>query len=196
MTNHLQEKILSLPLGLLGLAVILSTSFHFIAWGYLDHLYAASGFPVPYFEAQLSFSGAQIKQWYGELLNTSGLDPYIHTQYFDFVFIASFLLFHYFLLVLIARGFSTHSICRRALLFCATLSLLAPLADALENVVSFIMLANPLSFNDTWAIVYSSLASVKFVTFVVIYSAAILGALGLCGKGLVNLISHRLYRYT
>ena len=59
----------------------------------------------------------------------------------------------------------------------AMLSIIAPMADALENGISYIMLANPANFAESLAWVYSSVAAIKFAMFTFAYLAAILGLL-------------------
>ena len=141
----------------------------------LNAAYAASGFPVPYWEAQLSFSHLKLKGWYQSLIDQGKLDLYFQAQYVDFLFIASVILLHVAVLVVVSRMLPESSKSRRLILWAALLSSLAPILDALENLVSFVMLAEPLSFEPVLAIAYSSLAAGKFAMFTVAYIAALLG---------------------
>ena len=57
------------------------------------------------------------------------------------------------------------------MLWAALLSPLAPILDALENLVSFVMLSQPLSFEPALALIYSALAAGKFAMFTFAYVA-------------------------
>jgi hypothetical protein len=61
------------------------------------------------------------------------------------------------------------------LIWAALISAIAPLADAVENGISFIMLANPTGFEPLLAIAYSCVAAVKFGMFTFAYLAAVSG---------------------
>lgn len=159
---------------------------HLAATAWLNASYAASGFPVPYHVAQLSFSAAKLQGWYGELLRLGTLDDYVRTQFVDFAFIASVAVLHPAALLLLGRGFAAEGRARRLMRVAATLSLVAPAADAAENMVSFVMLAQPLTFAPGLAWVYSSLAALKFAMFAFAYLAAAIGAVAAAGSSLVR----------
>jgi hypothetical protein len=154
---------------------VLALLFNFWATELLNTSYASSGFPVPYWQAQLSFDANKLKGWYQVLIERGTLDRYIQTQHIDFVFIASVLILHIVALLAISRALPANSWMRRAMVGAAMLSAIAPIADALENGISYIMLANPSDFPDGLAWVYSSLAAIKFAMFTFAYLAAVLG---------------------
>lgn len=141
----------------------------------LNAAYAASGFPVPYWQAQLSFDHLKLKGWYAALVEQGNLELYLHAQYVDFLFIASVLLLHAAVLIVVARLHPVASRSRQLMLWAALLSAGAPLFDALENLVSFVMLADPVAFQPALALVYSSLALGKFAMFTFAYVAAPVG---------------------
>jgi hypothetical protein len=159
----------------LAAGTVLAYVFNFFASQWLNASYARSLFPVPYFEAQLSFDAAKIKGWYAYLMEHNTLDVYVQTQNIDFLFIASVLVLHFVALLLISRLFASGSRARRWLVWAAVLSASAPLFDALENAVSYVMLANPTQFADGWALLYSSFAAAKFAGFTLAYLVAALG---------------------
>jgi hypothetical protein len=154
---------------------LLALVFNLWATELLNTSYATSGFPVPYWQAQLSFDANKLKGWYQVLLERGTLDLYVQTQHIDFVFIVSVLILHVVVLLAISRALPENSGLRRAMIIAAMLSAIAPIADALENGVSFVMLANPTDFAEGLAWIYSSLAAVKFAMFTFAYLAAILG---------------------
>jgi hypothetical protein len=172
-----------------ALALTLLTAFAFVfnlwASSALTARYIASRFPVPYYEAQLSFSADKLKGWYATLEQLGTFDAYLQTQHFDSVFILSVLMLHGGALLLISRLFSAGSRGRKAMVLCALLSAIAPLSDQLENLVSYVMLANPAGFANWLAYVYSSFAATKFAFFVFAYLAAPLGlVVGVANLGL------------
>jgi hypothetical protein len=157
------------------LAVYTALAFVFnLAASYcLNSSYAESRFPVPYFEAQLSFDHLKLKNWYGFLIEKGTLQTYIQTQHIDFLFIASTVVLHLFALLLLSRLFSEKTTWRRLMVVSALIAMVAPLADAIENFISYVMLAHPLAFPAPLAIVYSSFSALKFTMFTFAYLVAI-----------------------
>jgi hypothetical protein len=161
----------------LGLFTLAALAFNLWASHILTMSYADSKFPVPYFVAQLSFNPAQLKLWYAALIEQNTLQIYLLTQHIDSLFILSTLLLHSLCLLFISRLFSRVSKGRKIMVICALLSAIAPISDQLENLVSYIMLANPTGFFDGLAYIYSSFAALKFAFFIFAYAAAILGVI-------------------
>src|SRR5690348_9050965 len=54
----------------------------------LDGFYARSGYPVPYYVGQLSFSAGKLSGWYTTMREAGTLGVYWQTQFMDFAFIA------------------------------------------------------------------------------------------------------------
>lgn len=167
--SRLQSTLTGLQLTVITLVALIGNVW---ATKLLDTAYAASKFPVPYWQAQLSFDHFKLKGWYEFLIKNETLDLYIHTQFIDFIFIASVLILHMAALLALSRSVPAPSTARRALIWAALLSAIAPLADAVENGISFIMLANPAGFEPLLAIAYSSVAAIKFGMFTFAYLAA------------------------
>lgn len=173
----------------LTLILLTPAAFIFNLWASktLTASYIASKFPVPYFVAQLSFNPEQLKAWYSSLIELGTFDVYVRTQHIDSLFILSVLMLHGFALVLISRLFPANSKGRKIMVVCALISAIAPIADQLENLVSYIMLANPTDFMNGLAYIYSSFAAIKFAFFVFAYVTAPIGLLA----GLISLIKRR-----
>jgi hypothetical protein len=170
--SRLQSKLTGLQLTAITLVALIGNVW---ATKLLDAAYAASRFPVPYWQAQLSFDHFKLKGWYEFLVKNETLDLYIYTQFVDFIFIASVLVLHTAALLALSRAVPSNSKARQALIWAALLSAIAPLADAVENGISFIMLANPTGFEPLLAIAYSSVAAIKFGMFTFAYLAAAAG---------------------
>ncbi len=98
---------------------------------------------------------------------------------------------HLLALLLIARLFPAASKGRRWMEVAAALSTIAPIADALENLVSYVMLAQPADFSPGLALVYSSLAALKFAMFTFAYAAAVLGMVAALGMMLSRRLALR-----
>lgn len=171
----------------LGVLTVLAFAFNSWASKTLTASYVASKFPVPYFVAQLSFSPEKLKAWYSTLIELGTFDVYVKTQHIDSLFIVSVLMLHGFALVLISRMFAANSKGRKIMVVCAMISAIAPICDQLENLVSYVMLANPTSFADGLAYIYSSFAATKFAFFVFAYIVAPLGLIA----GLISIALNR-----
>lgn len=160
---------------LLAAFTLLGLVANTLATSWLNASYAASRFPVPYHEAQLSFSAPRLKAWYAQLIDFGTLDVYLRTQYIDHLFILTVLILHVAALLWVSRMFPATHGGRRMLVIAALLSVVAPLADTLENFVSYVMLADPRGFPDGLAWLYSGLAALKFGAFTFAYLALVVG---------------------
>ena len=172
--SRLQSKLTGFQLAAITLVALMGNVW---ATRLLDTAYAASRFPVPYWQAQLSFDHLKLKGWYEFLIKHQTFDLYIHTQLVDFIFIVSVLILHTAALLALSRAVPASSNARRALIWAALISAIAPLADAVENGISFIMLANPAGFEPILAMAYSCAAAIKFGMFTFAYLAAAGGLL-------------------
>ncbi len=172
-----------------GLSLLTLVAFWFNYWASttLTASYITSKFPVPYYTAQLSFSPEKLKIWYSTLLEQGTFDVYLQTQHIDSLFILSTLLLHFLALVLISRLFTTGSKGRKVMVVCALISTIAPISDQMENLLSYIMLANPTGFFDSLAYIYSTFAAIKFFFFVFAYTAAPLGLIA----GVISTVRNR-----
>lgn len=74
----------------------------------------------------------------------------------------------------------------------ALLSAIAPLADQMENLVSYVMLADPTGFAPRLALVYSGFASLKFAMFVFAYLALSIGLLAAVFQRVMRLRASKL----
>jgi hypothetical protein len=161
----------------------------------LDRLYAASGFPVPYAEGQTSFDGDQVKAWYAEMQQAGTLDVYLGTQLFDYLFMAMVAVTGLLAGSLIVRradgtGWAS-GLVRRLGLAVRTLLPVGAAFDAVENLFSFPMLAQPETFPNVWAVAQSTAAVAKFASIGVGLTAALLAVLLLMARAAVRLVTRR-----
>lgn len=154
--------ILSLPWRLHALLAALS--FMWLQWikGVLDASYAASNHPVDYATGQTGFDAGLIKSYYAHMQDMGTLNIYFQTQLIDFGFILGVALMGVCLCTLVARLSPQSSWGRHMGLIAAICALIGAACDATENLISFVMLANPAEFANWLALPYSAFAVVKF----------------------------------
>lgn len=128
----------------------------------LNQSYARSKFPVPYMEGQTAFNGDLIKSYYQTMIDADTLGVYWQTQFIDYLFIACMFSFGLIMPLLVRRLYKEGSVAYRLSTLTAFLIPIGAMFDAVENLVSFVMLAQPLTFPNWVALVYSSLATLKF----------------------------------
>ena len=166
--KSLAHRALSLRLVVLVAATVASVVLQNVVQAILNGFYARSGYPVPYYVGQTSFDAANLESWYGTMDAAGTLGIYWQTQFVDFGFVAATALLHFFALVLVARLLPDGR-WRRLGLALVVVGLSAPAFDALENLVSFIALANPTVVSPIVAVVYSTFAVLKFAGFFAVY---------------------------
>lgn len=128
----------------------------------LNRLYQASNHPVDYMTGQTSFNADRIKGWYAAMSNAGTLDVYWATQLFDFVFITSVAATGICTATFLARLQQPGSFGQRLAYRASFLLVAGASFDAMENLISFAMLAAPQTFPAWLAIPYSTAASIKF----------------------------------
>ncbi|MEM9612271.1 MAG: hypothetical protein AAGA59_05035 [Actinomycetota bacterium] len=135
----------------------------------LNELYARSGFPVSYAEGQTTFDGGRLKEFYAVVLDEGSMGFYWATQLFDYVFMAAFALFGLAAASRLVRAAEARSQPRTATLAAAGAGAAVAGAglDAIENLISFVMLAQPRTFADWIALPYSTAAAAKFAAVTV-----------------------------
>ena len=183
-----------LSTGVWWLLALLTFAQARVAQIWLDGFYARSEFPVPYYIGQTRFNGETIKGYYQVLIEKGTLDIYVQTQLVDYVFMAATFLSFFCLAAAVMRSVRSVFTEGWLLSIARVFVWLAPCAavmDALENLVSFFMLANPTDFADWLAIPYSAFAVSKFAIFAATY-AWVLVAIVVCLMGLIWKLALRL----
>lgn len=153
---------------------------------WLDGLYTLSQFPVPFFVGQTTFNAVELKGYYAVLLELGTLDRYIGVQIADYAFMVTVFISFFALMAAIYRSLPKHNGLQT---FARAMLVIAPLAavfDAVENAVSFVMLANPTGFADWLVYPYSSFAVIKFAIFVLSYLWALVALLTIAGAALMR----------
>lgn len=124
--------------------------------------YEDSLYPVPFYVGQTAFRGELLKEYYGFMLDQGTFHIYWQTQFLDFFFISALFLTGLTVPTLIGRAFKADSWWRGVSRFAVMATTFAAACDAMENLVSFTMLVQPLTFPNWIAPIYSSIAAVKF----------------------------------
>lgn len=149
-------------LSIQGVVVLASLGLYFLTSYILERSYVLSLFPVPYFEQQTSFDPVKMKEWYAFMIEQGTFGIYIKTQFIDFAFIAAVILAGFTAWTFVANLYPQGSFFEK---YGKKLAFALPIAgafDVFENLVSFVMIANPESFADSIIIPYSSFAVLKF----------------------------------
>jgi hypothetical protein len=152
--------------------------------GRLDASYAASRHPVDYATGQLTFDARVIEGYYANMIDAGTLQVYWRTQFIDFGFIAAVMAVSLLFGTLTARfggrinGLGVWG--WRLGLAAAILGVSGAAFDALENLLSFLMLASPQEIPHLLAQAYSTAAAVKFAllttAMICLFLSAISGA--------------------
>lgn len=145
---------------------------------YLGILFENTGYPVSLIEGQLRFDESLLKQDFLVLIKEGTMQKYKTIQYLDISIMLSTAIFFGLLTLFIFKN-NKNKFWRTIGL---TLSLLFPLSgllDLTENIWLLNMLENPTDFAGWKAIMYSSFALMKLITF----------AVGLAGILIVSLLS-------
>lgn len=156
---------------------------------WLDGLYTLSQFPVPFFIGQTTFNAVEVKGYYAVLLELGTFDRYIWVQIADYAFMVTVFISFFALMAAIYRSLPKHKALQT---FARAMLVIAPLAagfDAIENAVSFVMLANPTGFADWLVYPYSSFAVIKFAIFVISYLWALVALVIMACAGLMRIFS-------
>ena len=135
--------------------------------GRLDASYAASNHPVDYATGQTTFSGEAIKGFYAHMQEFGTLDVYSQTQLIDFGFIVTMMILAFCLGSLAARLGPDGGYGRRLGKLAGVSVIFGAIFDIFENLVSFVMLADPTGFPDFIALPYSAFAAIKFALIAV-----------------------------
>jgi hypothetical protein len=179
--KRILDRVTSLPLAAhIGAASVAFVGFH-VMKARLDESYAASGHPVDYATGQLAFDASVIEGYYRVMQEAGTLEIYVRTQIIDFGFIAAIMVLSVLLGTLAARlngaGWG-----RRLGLWAAGAGVIGAISDALENLASFVMLAQPDAIAQPVSLIYSSFAAAKFTMltlamalFMVSLIAAVIG---------------------
>ena len=160
--NNIKQRITNLSLTAHIILAIVTFIVFRVANMILDVSYARSQFPVPFQVGQTAFQGELIKSYYQTMIDAGTLSIYWQTQLIDYGFIMSLFAVGLVLPLLLRRAVRPNSRPFHIISWAATLIPLGALFDATENLISFAMLAQPLTFPNWIAPIYSTFAVLKF----------------------------------
>ncbi len=144
----------------------------------LNRFYEASNHPVSHAEGQTTFSGSEIKGFYAVMEEAGTIDQYWISQFIDFGFIATMVVFGVSVGMLFSRLNRRYSSGARLGRIAATLIPIGAVFDVIENLISFVLLADPQGFPDWVAVPYSTAAAIKFALIAVAIVLAAVSAIG------------------
>ena len=163
--NKLKDRLLSLSTAWLWVIGIAMTICQYLMMGYLNVLYDATEFPVSYMVGQTAFDGDVIKGYYSVLKEKSTFDDYCFVQIVDYLFMLIVFFSHLFVCLAIYKILPAIKWLQTTGIAMIIVTPMAAIFDAIENLISFVMLANPENFANWLAIPYSSFAVAKFFVF-------------------------------
>lgn len=102
----------------------------------------------------------------------------------DYIFMVGYGLILFSSSVFIARRFKTPSVFQRVGFTFAIFGVIAAVCDGIENIFILAMLANPIGFPNTWTVIHSMFALIKWILlFSVIMGIVLFGIQLLLKKG-------------
>lgn len=135
----------------------------FVSLNAFNAAYAASQMPVDFTTEQTGFSGEQTKEYYALMIELGALEHFWRAQFVDFAYILATFLTGLFLATFIGRLGRESSWAKWLGGSAAYLIMVGACFDAIENLISFGMLVDPMEFANWIAIPYSLAASSKMV---------------------------------
>lgn len=120
-----------------------------------------SNYPVSFMESQLSFSGEAIKSHY-QTMTADDIQFYIYAQVVDIGYMISYGVFIFILGVYLGRLQKKQSILRNISYLIGLMGIVAMVCDLFENMFIFLMAQDPAGFPNSYAIIHSVFASIKF----------------------------------
>ena len=112
-------------------------------------------------ESQLSFSGEAIKSHY-QTMTADDIQFYIYAQVVDIGYMISYGVFIFILGVYLGRLQKKQSSLRNISYLIGLMGIVAMVCDLFENMFIFLMAQNPAGFPNSYAIIHSVFASIKF----------------------------------
>lgn len=169
----LKTRILATPLWLHATL----TGISFVAFQgtrlFLDMLYAASGHPVDFATGQLAFDGEVTFGYYEAMRRAGTFDIYVKTQLFDFAFIASVICFGICFGTLLARMGKPRSATFMLGVGAAFFATTGATFDAIENLMSFVLMQFEVTIPGLLALIYSGFAALKFISLTIAMALAV-----------------------
>jgi len=160
-----------------------------LTMGWLNRLYAMTEYPVTFFEGQTTFDGEVIKGHYAVLQEKGTFTDFINVQLYDYLYMATVIAAFALVCIAIYRCLPDRAWLKSLALWMLIITPFAAVFDALENAVSFVMLANPINFPNWLAYPYSTFAVIKFALFTLFYAWAVVGGLICLGSYLKRVFS-------
>lgn len=160
------------------LLIIIGFVMCFIVIPIMQYFSGISGYPANLFASQLSFNGELLKSYY----SVTNISLYRVTVSLDYIFMLGYGIILFSSSTLIARKYSSVGVQNIGFLI-AVFGIIAAVCDGIENIFILLMLTNPLTFPNIWAISHSIFALIKWILlFIAITWIIIAGIISLIKK--------------
>lgn len=159
----MHQQLIKLPWLWHTLAAIVSFGLLGFTNTILEASYATSQYPVSYAAGQTTFNGELLKSYYAFMLEKGTFDLYWRTQFIDFTFIAAVFAAGLLIPTVIRRAARPSTLAYIVLTVAAVIIPLGAILDVIENLISFVIISQPLTFPNWLALPYSTVAVMKFV---------------------------------
>lgn len=145
----------------------------------MQYFSGMSGYPANLLSSQLSFNGDLLKSYY----SMTNIFLYRISASLDYIFMLGYGIILFSSSVLISRKYSYSAKVQNIGFLVAIFGIIAAICDGIENIFILLMLTDPLTFPNTWAITHSVFALIKWILlFIAITWIIIAGIVSLIKK--------------
>jgi len=141
--------------------LIIAFFFFFVLMISVNIAFEQSAYPVSFMESQLSFSGETIKSHY-QTMTSDEIQFYIYAQVIDVGYMISYGIFIFILGLYLGRLQKKGSVLRNVSYMIGLMGIVAMICDLFENMFIFLMAQDPAGFPNSYALIHSVFASIKF----------------------------------
>jgi len=160
--------------------IILGFFMCFIAIPIMQYFSGVSGYPANILASQLSFNGELLKSYY----SLTNIFLYRISTSLDYIFMAGYGIILFSSSVLIARKYTYSSRVQKIGFLVALFGIIAAICDGIENIFILLMLTDPSTFPNVWAITHSVFALIKWILLFIVITWIITA-------GVINLIKRK-----
>ncbi|MBD3340595.1 MAG: hypothetical protein GF353_15920 [Candidatus Lokiarchaeota archaeon] len=128
----------------------------------MSYFHILSNYPTSFLESQLSFDGDIIKSHFA-IMSKQEINLYILSIIMDYFFIIAFNSIRLYLTIRLTNKLEVNSMIRKIGPFMAIFGIIGATCDCIENYFIILMVHDPLSFPNWWALAHSYFALTKYI---------------------------------
>lgn len=128
---------------------------------FVNYMFSLSNYPVSFMESQLCFSGKIIKSHFAQMTPTD-LHIYTLAQFVDYGYMIVYGLLILVIGIFLGRLIPLHSRWHYTSYLFGLTGIVATCCDGVENIFILLMISNPTGFPNSFAVIHSCFASIKF----------------------------------